>query len=326
MGKFSRRVGAAGTALVAMALVVAGCSSPDDDKSDSSGLESITIEHEFGSTTIDSEPQVVVTMLGSWTDALVALDVPIRAEYVTEGYAGENNKFEWTPAHESEVIPYLGAESISVPQLAAIEPDIILAGYLGSEDEYKRLRQVAPVIPVMQKDAVMDSWQDVTLTAGKIFGKQDQAQSLVDDAEQQVTDFKTAHPNAQGKTFSFGQLNAEGQIGLIADENDPTTKLMTSMGFVLDPRIKEVAEGQSRVLVSAERTDLLDSDLLVLWPLGGDPAAFDALPGWANRTAVKSGATVFVNNNNASALSNPTVLSVPFALDLIAPAAEKIPA
>lgn len=326
MGKTSRRMKFVGSAIAVASLLLAGCSSPDEDNAGDTGFEPITIEHQYGSTTIDTEPEVVVTASSNWSDTLVALDVPIKAEYVTEGYAGENNKFEWTPEHESEVIPYFGAASIDVPRLAALEPDIILAGYLGSEDEYKRLSQVAPVIPVMEKDAVMDSWQDVAVTSGKIFGKQDQAQSLVDDVEKQLTDFKSAHPNADGKTFSFGQLTAEGQIGLIADDNDPTTKLLASMGFVLDPKVKEVAQGQTRVLVSAERTDLLNSDLLVLWPLGGDPAAFDALPGWANRTAVQSGATLFVDNNNAAALSTPSVLSVPYAIDLVTPAAEKIPA
>lgn len=326
MGRMSRGVRIVGSVATVASLVLVGCSSPDEDNADNGSFESITIDHQYGSTTIDAEPQVVVTMLGSWTDALIALDVPIAAEYVTEGYAGENNLFAWTPEHESEIVPYTGAEAISIPQLAAFEPDLILAGYLGSEDEYKRLSQVAPVIPVMSTDAVMDSWQDVTLTAGEIFGEQDKAQSLVDGVETQIVDFKTAHPNAQGKTFSFGQLTTEGQIGLIADNNDPTTKLMSSMGFVLDPMIKEVADGENRVMVSAERTDLLNSDLLVLWPLGGDPAAFDALPGWSNRTAVKNGTTVFVDNNSANALGNPTIYSVPYALDLIAPAAAKIPA
>lgn len=326
MGQISRRMKFVGSVLAAASLVLVGCSSPDEGSDDETGFAPITIDHQYGSTTIDSEPKVVVTMLASWSDALVALDVPIKAEYVTKGYAGVNNRFEWTPEHDSEVIEFMGAESISTAQLAALEPDLILAGYIGSEDEYKRISQVAPTIPVMQKDAVMDSWQDTTLTAGKIFGKQEKAQSLVDGVEKQVADFKTAHPGAQGKTFSFGQLANEGQIGLIADESDPTTKLLGSMGFVLDPKVNEVAKGQARVLVSAERTDLLNSDLLVLWPLGGDPAAFDALPGWSNRNAVKSGATVFVDNNNASALSNPTVLSVPYALDLVAPAADKIAA
>ncbi|MET0864684.1 MAG: ABC transporter substrate-binding protein, partial [Nakamurella sp.] len=137
--------------------------------------------------------------------------------------------------------------------------------------------------------------------------------------------FKTEYPDAQGKTFSFGQLSPDRQIGLIADENDPTSQLLASMGFVLDPKIKEVAAGQSRVLVSPERTDLLDSDLLILWPLDSGPEAFNALPGWSDRTAVQSGATVFVDNNNSSALANPTILSVPYALDLIGPAAAKIP-
>jgi iron complex transport system substrate-binding protein len=312
--------------VVALSLLVAGCSSPDEESSDSSSFEPVVVEHEFGSTTIDSEPTVVVTMIGSWADALIALDEPIKARYVTEGYAGENNRFAWTPEHNTEIIPFFGAESISVPQLAALEPDLILAGYLGSEDEYKRISQVAPTIPVMTKDAVMDTWQDVTLTAGRIFGKEDKARSLVEDVETQVVDFETDHPAVRGKTFSFGQLTQDGQIGLVADENDPVTKLMSSMGMVLDPKIKEVAEGQTRVLVSRERTDLLNSDLLVLWPLGGDPAAFESLPGWSGRTAIKSGAVVFVDNNNASSLSEPTIYSVPYALDLIGPAVDKIPA
>jgi len=313
-----------GAGLATIALVV-GCSSPDED-SDDTGFEPITIEHQYGSTTIATDPQVVVTMAGAWTDALVAMDIPITAEYVMEGYAGENNRFEWTPEHESEIVAFTGTESVTVPQLAAFEPDLILAGYIGSEDEYKRLSQVAPTIPVMATDSIMDSWQDVTLTAGKIFDRMGRAQALVDDAEAQVAAFKSEYPVAQGKTFSFGQLSPDSQIGLIADENDPTSLLLASMGFVLDPKIKDVAAGQSRVLVSPERTDLLDSDLLILWPLAGGPEAFDALPGWSDRTAVQSGATVFVDNNNSSALANPTILSVPYALDLIGPAAAKIPA
>lgn len=315
-----------GSVLVALSLLAAGCSSPDDESSDNGAYEPVIVEHQFGSTTIDSDPMTVVTLTGSWTDSLLALDEPIKARYVTEGYAGENNRFEWTPENDAEVITFFGTESISVPQLAALEPDLILAGYLGSEDEYKRISQVAPTIPVMAKDAVMDSWQDVTLTAGRIFGKEDKAQSLVDDVESQVADFKTDHPAALGKTFSFGQLTQEGQVGVVADDTDPVSKLMSSMGMVLDPKVKEVAEGQTRVLISRERTDLLNSDLLILWPLGGDPAAFESLPGWSNRTAVKSGAVVYVNNNNAAALSEPTIYSVPYALNLIGAAADKIPA
>ncbi|WP_246008007.1 hypothetical protein [Gordonia oryzae] len=41
---------------------------------------------------------------------------------------------------------------------------------------YDRLTQIAPTIPVMATDTVTDSWQDVMTTAGRIFGKQQQAE------------------------------------------------------------------------------------------------------------------------------------------------------
>lgn len=289
-------------------------------------FELVVVEHQFGSTTIDSDPMTVVTLTGSWTDSLLALDEPIKARYVTEGYAGENDRFEWTPENDAEVITYFRhgfhqrsstrcPRARSHPRRLPRQRGRIQADQPGGPDHSGDGQGCGHGL-LARRDT----------HSGPDLRQRRQGPVTGGRCESQVADFKTGHPAAQGKTFSFGQLTQEGQAGVVADDTDPVSELMASMGMVLDPKVKEVAEGQTRVLISRERTDLLNSDLLILWPLGGDPAAFESLPGWSNRTAVKSGAVVYVNNNNAAALSEPTIYSVPYALNLIGAAADKIPA
>jgi iron complex transport system substrate-binding protein len=303
-----------------LAALLAGCG----QDSDASSPAALVLDHQYGSTRIPGAPKRVVTMTGSWTDALIALKVPILAEYVTTGYAGPGNRFAWTPEHESQLIEMTTVAEISVEKLAGLQPDLILAGYVGDKATYEKLAAVAPTVPVMDSKAVLDSWQDVTTTAGRIFGHDEQAKQLVADVEKKVTDFKAAHP-LDGKTFVFGQLTADGQFGLVADDTDPATKLLASAaGLKLLPAIKTVAKGNTRVLVSSERVDLLAADFVMMWPLSGGPEQFGKLPGWNALPAVRAGATLFLTNDNAAAFGNPTIYSVPYTLDLLQPPLAKL--
>lgn len=278
------------------------------------------LAHQYGSTKVPAKPVRVVTMSNSWTDALIALDVPIVAEFVTKGYAGKGNRFAWTPKHDSRIIEMSTIGEVDFEQLAGLDPDLVLAGYVADEQVFEKLQAVAPTIPVMDDQAVLDSWQDVTTTAGRIFGQQDKATDLVTEVEQGIASFRQEFPTARGKTFVFGQLAADGQIGLVAAESDPAAKLIAETGLKLFPELAEVAKGGDRVLVSQERTDLLAADVLVLWPLAGGPEAFAKVPGWNDLQAVRRKATVFVTNDNAVGFGNPTIYSVPYVLDLLRPA------
>ncbi|GAB3423977.1 iron-siderophore ABC transporter substrate-binding protein [Flindersiella endophytica] len=320
----------------AVAAVAAGCGSAEEPASSSSTTSAsakdgsddagpITLKHQFGSTKIPGRPQRVVTMTGSWTDALIALGVPITGEYVTRGYNGPGNTFEWTPAHKSEIVEMTDTTEVSLERLARFRPDLILAGYVPGKEIYAKFSQVAPTIPVMATKAVLDPWQDVTTTAGKIFGLEAKAAELVGTTERQVDDFRAGFPAAAGKTFVFGQLTQDGQFGLVADENDPATKLITAAtGLELHPAIKTVAKGGTRVLVSAERIDLLGADVVLMWPLAGGPEQFGKVAGWNSLPAVKKQTTIFLTNDNASAFGNPTIYSVPYTLDLFRPAMRRL--
>jgi iron complex transport system substrate-binding protein len=311
---------------LAAALAAGGCGREQQANPETSpSSRPISVKHQFGSTKIPARPRRVVTMTGSWTDALIALGVPITGEYVTRGYNGPNNKFEWTPAHKSEIVEMTDTTEVSLERLARFRPDLILVGYVPGKEIYSKFTQVAPTIPVMAAKAVLDPWQDVTTTAGRIFGLEEKAGQLVDKTERQVEDFRKEFPAAEGKTFVFGQLTQDGQFGLVADENDPATKLISAAtGLKLHPAIKTVAKGGSRVLVSAERIDLLSADVVLMWPLVGGPEQFDKVAGWKSLPAARNQTTIFLTNDNASAFGNPTVYSVPYTLGLFRPAMERL--
>lgn len=311
-------------ALAAVALVVGGCPSVDSDSESSPGSAAgpVTITHQYGTTEIPSTPTRPVTLNWTWADALIKLDVPITAEFVMQGYSGPNNRFEWTPEHSSTVVPYTTTPDIA--SLAKYKPDVILAGFLPDKATWERLQQIAPTIPVLKQGTQVDSWEDVTLTAGKIFGKEKAAATAVAEVNDQLAQVKSKYPKAQGKTFTFAQLNQQNQLGVVTSKSDAASKLMGQMGLALDPDAQALSPQGERTLVSPERIDVFRSDLLILWPLAGGPEVFDKVPGFSTLPAVQRGSTVYLDNSNAAAFSSPSVYSVPWAIKKVEPALAKL--
>ncbi|GAC67830.1 ABC transporter substrate-binding protein [Gordonia soli] len=313
--------------LISVLVFALGCSSGDEGGSgEASGK--VTVDHQYGSTTIEGTPKRVVTLTGAtaWSDSLIELGVPITAEFVTAGYSGPNNRFAWTPPHESTVVPVGVGATPDIGQVAKFQPDLILAGYLPDRGAYDTLAKIAPTIPVMGTKTVNDTWQQVLGTAGKIFGKEDQAASAQAEVEEKVEAVKKKYPAAQGKTATFGQLTPQKQFGVVTSDNDPSAKLLAEVGLRLDPAVTALSDNGQRAIVSGERVDLLGSDLLIFWPLVGGPEVFGTIPGWDALPAVRSGATVFLTNDNASAFGAPSVYSVPWAVDELEPALAKLSA
>ncbi|WP_179755334.1 ABC transporter substrate-binding protein [Microlunatus parietis] len=295
-----------------VALLAAACgqgagAAPAEDR------PQVTIEHTFGASTFPANPQRVVTFSAPWTDALVALDVPITAEFITRNYSGDNGAFPWTPQHESEKVVGADNTDIDYEKLAALQPELILAGYQ-TQEAYDRLSAIAPTIPVMDSTAVLDSWQDVTAAAGKIFGKQAEADALIADVTTKIDKFKADFPAVQGKTFSYGQFTGD-QFGLVAADTDPAARVLGELGLTLDPKSKKEGKGSARVLVSLEKVEVLDADLVIMWPLTGGEEVLEEAVGWSDLAAVRRGSYVIVDDTTASALASPSIYSVPWALD-----------
>lgn len=148
--------------------------------------------------------------------------------------------------------------------------------------------------------------------------------AAVTDVENQIAETKAKYPASQGTTFTFGQLTPQKQFGVVTSETDPSTKLVAQFGLQLDPAVKSLADQGPRTTVSGERVDLLDSDVLILWPLVGGAESFNSVPGCDQLPAVRNGTLVVLSNETASAFSSPTVYSVPWVVETMAPVLSKL--
>lgn len=128
------------TALVAAMVLLAGCTAQSSDVPDAdSGVEGggafpVTIEHEYGSTTIEREPRRVVAIGLTDIDPILALGV-VPVGFID--WYGEYDKADirnglWPWSHD------LAGDA---------EPDLLIAQYSGmTEQEYELASQIAPTV------------------------------------------------------------------------------------------------------------------------------------------------------------------------------------
>jgi iron complex transport system substrate-binding protein len=324
----ARGVAVAGLTL---SLVLTGCGSDDDDDNggDSAGSSSsgdpsafpVTIEHAYGETEIPEEPTRVVSLGYTEQDAIVAFGVqPIAVRYA---FGPEDDVFfPWADEAAGDADPeILPRAEVNVEQIAALEPDLIMAVTAGlSEAEYDALSGVAPVVVQPEEfPAFGTPWQDQTRITGQALGQEDRAEELIAEVEAQYEEVRAAHPELEGKTFVLSGPQLEGEYPFNAS-SDTRSQFFVDLGMVVDPRLDEIAGDQFYGTVSQEQADLLDADLL-LWQVGSEEekAAIEADPILAAVPAVAEGRDLFLEGSDYDALQFVSVLSLPYLYENLVP-------
>ncbi len=318
---------------LAAALLLGACG--DDDTSSSSGSEDdapaasedafpVTIEHKFGSTTVDEQPERIVTVGLTEQDALLALGVvPVG----TTEWFGEHPGAVWPWAQDE--LEALGGETpevvgdataVNFEKVAAQQPDLILALYAGLTDaDYEKLAQIAPT--VAQTDEYVDygtPWDEATRTVGRAIGKADEADALVEDIEADFAAASEAHPEFSGRSA----LTATPFEGIyVYGPQDPRGRFLADLGFALPEELTEIAGEDFGGDLSEERVDLLDVDAIVWLDVPeGDAAALSAV--YANLRVHTEGREVHLDSFNTAlggATSFVSPLSLPFLLEGLVP-------
>ena len=288
----------------------------------------VNIEHKFGSTTIEEEPERVIALGYNEQDAILALGVkPVAVRY---WFGDEPHAvFPWAQDElgdaEPEVLEMAFGE-LDFEKIAALQPDLISAVYAGiTEEEYETLSQIAPTIA--QTGEYVDfgmPWQEMTLTVGRALGRAERAEELVADVEAQFAEAREEHPEWEGKTVVVGAPRGDDQFGFVASQ-DARSRVFTSLGFEVPAEFDEIAGDQFFGTISMERADLLDQDLLVIHQvqfIEGGRQAVESNPFFQQLDVVQEGRVVFVEGELDDALQFGTVLSLPFLLDGLVPKLE----
>lgn len=327
---------AVATALAALSLTACSTGSTDSAEepaptasgSVDAGAFPVTIDHAYGSTTIESEPKRVVSIGSSDQDMLLALGVvPVGIQKVSWG----GNAQGTTPWFDAELkklggtMPTLIDETDDIPvdEVAKLDPDLILATLSGiTKEQYTKLSKIAPVVAYPGKPW-MTTWQQSLEMTGKAVGRSEAAASVEKQTADEFAKARADFPQIQGKTFIWGALETSdlSQIYYYTPQ-DLRPVFLTSIGMKSAPVIEKISPKDAFYgQISAERAPELDSDFFFTYAVKESDAktfADDKLIGQI--PAVKSGHMWASTDNIASnAAGVPTPLSVPYAIEHFVP-------
>ncbi|RZT83790.1 iron complex transport system substrate-binding protein [Pseudonocardia sediminis] len=329
MERFTRRQVLLGS-LAAGGVLLTGCGGGDETSGGAAAGAGFpaTIEHKFGTTTIERAPTRVVTVGYQEHDFVLALGVaPVGVRY---WYGPENEVvYPWAKQAAQAVNAnpaILNMDTIDPEKVAALRPDLILGTYSDlTQESYALLSKIAPTVGIPKgfNDYGLP-WQDATRTIGTALGRSDRAEQLITDLDARFAAVRDANPQFAGKTVAVATYGAN-QLSVFASQ-DPRSRFFTSLGFVVPPRYDELSGTSFYAELSFERATELDQDLLVWDQISFTPggrATIAANPLVQRLNATRAGHTVYIEGATELAFAWNSVLSLPSALDGIVPQLEK---
>lgn len=302
-------------------------SSPSDEGGAVASQFPVTVEHKFGTTEIPQAPERVVTVGFSEQDPVLGLGI---APVGVREWFGEQPYAVWPWAQdelgdaEPQVLTMPFGE-LDFEAIAALEPDLLVATHSGITDaEYETLSQIAPT--VAQTGDYPDfgmPWQEQTRLFGRALGREEQAERLVADTEAAIVAARDEYPEFEGATVAWASP-AEGESQFWAvGPSTPPMQFLSTLGFEVPSDLAEVVGAQDSVQISGEQLGLLDADVLILQVNSPEErAAVEASPLLRQMRAAQEGRIIFfvgLDDPVYGALSFSTVLSLPYAVEELAP-------
>jgi len=284
----------------------------------------VTIEHQYGSTTITEAPKRVVAIGFIEQDLLLAVGVtPVAVRY---WYGDEAEAIKpWAKDKvegEDPVVLNMPYGSLNYEAILELQPDLISAVTSGiTQEEYELLSQIAPTI-AQSGDYINFGmpWQEATQMVGDAVGKSAEAAAAVAEVEALFAEARANNPEFEGKSVAVSYFSA-GTYGIYTSQ-DIRGRFFTELGFVMPEEMDELAGDSFYADVSVERIDLLDQDLIAIVNLQfveGGRETLEAEPLFSQLKAVQEGRVIYFDEEAENALGYSSPLSLPYALNAALP-------
>ena len=277
------------------------------------------MEHTFGETTIEEQPERVVVLGWSAQDTVYALGLdPVGMPAYPFG-GGDDGVLPWNDEHfDPDVTTLLDtADGPPLEAIAALEPDVILAPYEGfDETVYESLAGIAPTV-AYPGEAWTTPWREQTRLIGTALGRTEEAEQLIADADDRVAEIAAEHPEFEGLTFAYTSLGAEALYLYLP--TDPRVQLIEDLGLTVAPSVGELSAGGEESFyaeLSLESAPEIAADVLVGFADGLSAEEVAALPIYSQVPAIQRDSAVLIDDQSfAAAVSSVSVLAIPFVLD-----------
>lgn len=321
---------------VAVALLLfAGCGSSSDSESDPPASAAATpaageptfpqtVEHEFGTTTVDKKPERIVIV--GLTEQDIVLQLGYTPVATTEWY-GEQPYAVWPWAQEAlgDAKPTVLSQSdgLQLEKIATLRPDLIIGVNAGLEQKtYDQLTKLAPTIGTPKGGTQYFSpWDQQVEVVAKALGMPEKGAELIQGVKDRYAAAAAENPDFKGKTATFAQ-NAfyDGQLYVYQDGLG--TDFLSYLGFTINPKLTPLVKAAGeQVAVSEERLDVIDADVLVFaTEKESDIANFKKVPTFKFLDAVKGKRAVYTDAMLSGAMYFLTPLAFDYILERLEPA------
>nr|WP_296769605.1 ABC transporter substrate-binding protein [Rhodococcus sp. (in: high G+C Gram-positive bacteria)] len=311
-----------GTFLVCV-MVAAGCAGSTEDAEntpETTGAFPVTIDHTFGSTTVPERPQRIVALGVSDADVVLALgQVPVA----NSGFAFyETGLGPWAEelVGDAELTRIESDSEPNLEQIAGLAPDLILglgAGF--DEATYAKLTEIAPTVARPKGTAAYAVPRAQSTEAiATALGVPDEGARLNAETDRLLADTIAKYPQFAGKTGVAVMSYSGVYAGFLP--GDGRGQFLTALGFQIPTELTNRDTGDTfYVEFSAENVNLLDADVMLV--LGPDET-FDIVAenqAFANTKAGRDGAIIPATIDQRGAITYNSVLSIPYAVDNLAP-------
>jgi iron complex transport system substrate-binding protein len=317
-------------------LVVAGLTGCGSDSKSSGSAGSGTadeggfpakVEHKYGTTTVPSKPERIVSVGFTEHDTVLALgEKPIA----TSEWYGEQPYATWPWARDelgsSKPTVLNNGDGFEYEKIASLRPDLILGVNAGmTEDDYEKLSKLAPTIPTPKGGTDWFShWDSQVELIAAALGKPDEGRALVKRVRDGYAQAAAEHPEFDGKTVTFAQNGFYSGL-IYAYQDGLGTDFLTMLGFEINPKLTPLVENRGeQVGISEERLDVLDADAIVFaTEKPEDLTALQKVPTFGKLDAVANRRAVFTDGTLAGAMYFMTPLSLMYVLEKLPPLLDK---
>ncbi|PSB23083.1 iron-siderophore ABC transporter substrate-binding protein [filamentous cyanobacterium CCP2] len=242
-------------------LIVACAGNPQTSVPSASPPACRMIQHAMGETCVPANPQRVVALSGFAVDTLFSLDMqPIGA--VT------NVSSQWADQMQ-EVAPLGMDEQVNLEKILALQPDLILASQWNAEPIYEQLSAIAPTV---LDDAILGEWKKSFTLHAAALGKTQQAKQLMAQYQRRVEELRSQlGESIQQTKISLVRILPEG-VALYL-KNSFAGHVLDDVGFPRPPAQDKGVIGEEPfvVVVSKERIEDADGDIIFVWTFGATP-------------------------------------------------------
>lgn len=299
------------------------------------GAFPVTIEHAYGKTTIEEEPQRVVAL--GWSDPDVVLSlgvVPVGASNNSWGGTQEGSTI-WFDEALAEIE---GAEAPTriddtssgiagaVGDIAKLQPDLVLATNSGmTRAEYTKLSKLGVPVVAYPGKAWMTSWRESLEIVGQALGRNELADEVEAEVEGTLAGAQEDHPSLVGTSHFVSWIDPTdtSSVGVYGDSR---ATVLTEVGMTQPDWVEDVTKGEAYGTISAERAATLEADLALMTAESqaeAEKIAGDKLISKIPAVAAGNVWWDLPDHATAYALDVATTLSLPYMVDHLLPELEK---